>query len=328
MVGLSEQLRRWVVVMVGAVVALLLATCTGTAGADDGGGSEHGGGSGSAQPVQTTEADWRAVARELGRPGVLSADGLVYRVTFPRSDLTVTSYGVELRPALGVFSYAAFSRYPDGTVVMMGDLLTTESEQPAATDALRSGDVEQTAVHKHLLEHDPDLWWNHFHGSDSDPVAMATTVRKALDRTGTPPPALCSSPGKLDLDTAAIDAALGASGISDCGIYRFTFQRNETVTSYDRVLAPDMGITTAISFQPIGGGRAAISGDFAMTADEVQDVIEALRFGDIQIVELHNHSLDDDPRLFYMHFWAIGDAVTLAETLGKAVQEHNVSPLG
>jgi len=325
---LSEQLlRRWVMLVLGAMVALLMVTGVGIAGADDGGGPGHAESS-AATPVATTEDDWRAVAGELGRPGVLSADGLVYRVTFPRNDLVVTSYGVAIEPALGLFSYAAFSRYPDGTVVMMGDLLTTESEQPAATDAVRAGGVELTAVHKHLLAHDPDLWWNHFHGSGTDPVAMAATVRKALDRTSTPPPAPCQSSGGLDLDTAAIDAALGATGLSDCGIYRFTFQRNETVTSHNRVLAPDMGVTTAISFQPLGGGRAAISGDFAMTAGEVQDVIKKLRTGDIQIVELHQHSLDDQPRLFYMHFWAVDDAAALAGALGAAVQEHNVNPAG
>ena len=325
MVRMSEQLSRWVIVVLGAVVTLLLVTSTGTAGADDGGGRGHAESSTAMQPVAPTAAAWQAVARALGRPGELSADGLVYRVTFPRSNLSVTSYGVVINPALGLFSYAACSRYPDGTVMMMGDLLTTESEQPAATDVLRVGGVEETAVHKHLLAHNPDLWWNHFHGSGSDPVAMAATVRKALDRTSTPPPAPCKNPGELELDTPAIDAALGASGAGDCGIYRFVFRRNETVTSHNRALAADMGITSVIGFQPTGGGKAAISGDFAMTAGEVQDVIKELRTTDIQIVELHNHSLDDQPRLFYMHFWAIGDAATLAKALGAAVRAHNVS---
>lgn len=327
MVRMSEQLRRRVIVVLGAVVALLLVTSAGTAGADDGGGSGRAESSAATQPVATTEADWRGVARALGQPGELSADGLVYRVTFPRSDLAVTSYDVAINPAFGIFSYAAFSRYPDGTVMMMGDLLTTESEQPRATDILRAGGVELTAVHKHLLAHDPDLWWNHFHDSGSDPVAMATTIRKALDRTGTPPLEPCKNPDKLNLDIPAIDAALGASGVSECGIYRFAFRRNETVTIHNRVLAPDMGVTSVIGFQPTGGGQAAISGDFAMTAGEAQDVIKELRAGEIQIVELHQHSLNDQPRLFYMHFWAIGDAATLAKALGAAVRKHNASAI-
>jgi len=93
-----------------------------------------------------------------------------------------------------------------------------------------------------------------------------------------------------------------------------------------RVLEPTMGITTALNFQPTGGGRAAINGDFVMTADEVQDVIKALRAGGIQIVELHNHALDDDPRLFYIHFWANEDAVVLAHALRQAVDQTAVHP--
>ena len=89
-----------------------------------------------------------------------------------------------------------------------------------------------------------------------------------------------------------------------------------------------MGITTAINFQPTGGGKAAINGDFAMLAEEVQPVIQALREGGIEIVEVHNHSLDDQPRLFYMHFWANDDAGKLAAALGNAVRAHNVSPTG
>lgn len=95
-----------------------------------------------------------------------------------------------------------------------------------------------------------------------------------------------------------------------------------------RDLPPAMGVTTAINFQPTGGGRAAINGDFAMTAEEVQPVIQALRSGGIQLVELHQHALDDEPRLLYMHFWANDDAVKLAQTLRKAVDAHSVKPAG
>ena len=280
------------------------------------------------QPVGTTEADWQPVAQALGRPGKLSSDGLVYRVSFPRSDLTVTSYDVQVKPGLALGSYAAFSRYPDGVVLMMGDLVLTEAELQPVTDTLQGGGVAQTAVHKHLLSHEPPLWWSHIHGAGPNPVAMAQTVRSALDRTDTPPPASPATAPQLDLDTAAIDSALGTKGTNDGGIYKFSFKRNETITDENHVLAPGMGITTALNFQPTGGGRAAINGDFAMTGQEVQPVIQALRGGGIGIVEVHNHSLDDQPHLFYMHFWANDDATTLAQALGNAVRAHNASPAG
>ncbi|SFO80351.1 protein of unknown function, partial [Amycolatopsis arida] len=106
------------------------------------------------------------------------------------------------------------------------------------------------------------------------------------------------------------------------------FARQETVSVHGKALPPAMGVTTAINFQPTGGGRAAINGDFAMTADEVQNVIQALRAGGIEIVEVHNHALDDEPRLFYMHFWAHDDAAKLATTLRDAVDAHKVKPAG
>jgi len=171
-------------------------------------------------------------------------------------------------------------------------------------------------------------WWTHIHGVSDDAVALANGVRAALDQTGTPPPAAPTPAPPLDLDAAGIDNAVGAAGTNDGGIYKFTFVRNETLTMEHRVLQPAMGVTTALNFQPTGNGRAAINGDFVMTADEIQHVIEALRAGGIQIVELHNHTLDEQPRLFYMHFWANDDAVTLARTLRRALNATAVHPAG
>ena len=278
------------------------------------------------EPVPTTVADWSGVAAALGRQGTLMSDNTVYRVSFPRRDLTVTSYGVTIKPGFALGSYAAFARYRDGQTLLMGDLVVTEAELEAVTDALHAHGLDQTAIHKHLLAHEPDVWWTHIHGVSADPVALASAVRAALDRTATPPPAPPAPPPALALDTAGIDNALGATGTNDGGIYKFTFVRDETITMDRRVLNPAMGVTTALNFQPTGGGRAAINGDFVMTADEVQDVIEALRAGGIQIVELHNHALDDEPRLFYMHFWANDDAVKLARTLRQAVDATAVHP--
>jgi hypothetical protein len=319
-------------VVVAAAAALALSACGGGGDATSGGGGATPAGERSdaqeaVQPVQTTEADWQGVADALGRPGKLSG-GTVYRVSFPRSDVSVTSQGVSIEPGLALGSYAAFARYPDTTVVM-GDLVVTEEELQRVTTALQDNGIPQTAVHKHLLQHEPPVWWTHFEAEGEDPVALARGVRAALDQTATPPPADGSpAGGQLELDTAAIDAALGTQGSAEGGIYKFSFARAEPVTMHGRVLPPPMGVTTAINFQPTGGGQAAINGDFVMTADEVQGVIGALRGGGIEIVELHNHTLAEQPRLFYMHFWANDDAAALAETLARAVQAHDVQPTG
>ena len=259
------------------------------------------------QPVQTSEADWQPVADALGRPGTLTG-GTVYRVGFPRRDLTVISYGIHVAAGLALGGYAAFARYRDGQTMAMGDLVVTEPELPAVTDALHGNGIAQSAIHKHLLAHEPDVWWTHLHAI-GDATALAQGVRAALD-----------------LDTAGIDAALGTPGTNDGGIYKFSFGRNEMVAIHNRVAPTAMGVNTALNFQPVGDLRAAINGDFVMTASEVQSVIVALRAGGIQVVELHNHSLDDQPRLFYLHFWSIDDGVTLAQGLAAAVQATHVHP--
>ncbi|QGV82371.1 DUF1259 domain-containing protein [Streptomyces ficellus] len=268
----------------------------------------------------TILADWKDAAEALGAPGKLTEDGTVFRVTFPRADLDVSSYGVT---GVTVASYAAFARYPDGRTMLMGDVVATEPELQHVTDAMQAHALEQTAIHKHLLAHRPHLWWTHLHGLSADTVALARAMRAALDATSTPAPRDDAGETAVDLDTAAIDAALGARGRSENG-YRFSFARRETVTDHHYVVPPAMGVTTAITFQPVGGGRAAVSGDFVMTAGEVQNVIVALRKGGVSVVELHNHALRDEPRLFYLHFWAVGDAVRLAHTLQRAKAATNL----
>ncbi|MGW1975696.1 DUF1259 domain-containing protein [Streptomyces sp. NPDC001889] len=274
-------------------------------------------------PVPTAEADWSGVAGVLGRTGTM-LDGLVYRVRFARQDLPVTTYGVGLFPG----SYTAFTRYGDGRTLLMGSLAVTEPEAQPATDALLTGGLELTAVHKHLLAHEPAMWWIHFHGHAGDPLALARGAKAALAVTTTPSTPPVASRPVLDLDVAAIEETLSARGVNDSGILRFTFNRRETVTDHGRVLPPATGMTTLLSFQPTGARRAAVHGDFAMTAGEVRHVLTALRRGGISIVELHNHGLTEEPRLFFAHFWAAGDGAALARALRTALDATNTTPAG
>jgi hypothetical protein len=273
------------------------------------------------QPVATNEADWSGVAQALGRPGKLT--DTVYRVALPRSDLNVVSQDVSIKPGLSLGGYAAFTRYPDATM-LMGDLVVTEAEVPRITDALLANKIDITGLHKHLLDQSPAIWWMHIHAM-GDPIQLAKGVRAALDVTATPVPA--SAPGPqpaVDLDTAGIDAALGRKGTADGGIYKVSIPRGDTIMQDGHVLPAGLGLTTAVNFQPTGGGRAAINGDFAMTGNEVQNVIAALRRGGIDIVEVHNHGLAEQPRLLYMHFWAVTDAVALARALRPALDATNL----
>ncbi|GAA3440256.1 DUF1259 domain-containing protein [Kutzneria kofuensis] len=276
------------------------------------------------QPIPTAEADWKPVTALLGRTGKFGDHSTVYRIPLPRTDLHVSSYGVAIKPGLSFGGYAAFAEYRDG-VMVMGDLVVTEDELPMVTDALQAHGIEQTALHKHLLEQTPPVWWTHIHAMNTNPAELARGIKAALDATTIPPAAPPGPQPPLDLDTAGIDKALGHKGTADGGIYKVTIARNDTIVDNGHVLPPTFGVTTGINFQPVGGGRAAINGDFAMTVPEVQKVLQALRKGNIDVVELHNHSFTEQPRLFYTHFWAVDDGVTLANALRVAVDATNVS---
>ncbi|WP_116209696.1 DUF1259 domain-containing protein [Streptomyces olivoreticuli] len=276
-------------------------------------------------PEPTTQAAWAEVAKILGRPGNM-IQGLFYHTPFPRWDLRVVSRGITITPGLALGSHASFVRYGDGITMVMGDLVVTESRVQKLTDALQAHGFIQTAIHKHLLNQTPPVWWAHIHAHGHDPADLARRLRAVLEETGTPPPRPTAPPGRLDLDTAGIDAVLGSRGTAGAGVYTCTFIRREAVVDGNRVLPPGLGATTAFNFQPIGGGCAALNGDFVMIAQEVQDAIGALRRGSIDLVELHNHGLTEEPRLFFTHIWAVGDAVTLARALRPAVSATNIVP--
>ncbi|MFF4354692.1 DUF1259 domain-containing protein [Streptomyces sp. NPDC001530] len=278
------------------------------------------------KPVKTALADWGDVGAALGAPGDMRR--YMYHTGLPRRDLVVFSRGIRVKPALALGTHVSFVRYADGSSLLMGDAVVTEHELQPFSDALHEHGIGQTAIHKHLLAQRPDIWWVHLHAHGTDPVAVARGLRVALDRTGTPLPEPATASAKpVDLDTAGIDAAIGVKGSVDGGIYKSTFVRKETITEGHLVLPQGLGSTTSINFQPLGAGLAAINGDFVMIAKEVQDVLIGLRRGGVDLVEVHHHNLADEPRLFFVHYWAVGDAVRLAKGLRPVVDATNVVPM-
>lgn len=269
------------------------------------------------------EVDWASVDSAMGRSGAMQA-GDVYRFGMPRSDLTVTSRGVRIMPSFALGSWVAMKATGPNEVVAAGDLVLTEDELNGVLGRLQEGGVGQTAIHKHLLGESPDIWWTHVH-AHGDPVQIARTVRAALELTGTPPAQSGGGgpPPELALDTAQIRAVLGQGGRNNSGVYSVGVPRAETITAMGTEIPPSMGLSTAINFQPIGGGQAAVNGDFVMVAEEVDAVVAALRESDIEVVSIHNHLTDEEPRLVFMHFWATGDAVELARGLRAGLDRTN-----
>lgn len=268
-------------------------------------------------------ANWSAVDQALGRKGA-AQPGDVMKYGFPRSDLRVTANGVQLAPALALGSWVAFKR-TGGRATMMGDLVLTEDEIAPVMRALQQAAVEQTALHNHLLAESPHVMYMHVMGH-GDAATLAQAVHAALGATKTPlgTPAVPAASPAIDLDTTAIATALGVAGKVNGGVYQVSVPRRERVTDHGMEIPPSMGVATAINFQPTGGGKAAITGDFVMTATEVNPVIRALQQNGIAPTALHSHMLTETPRLFFMHFWANDDAPTLAKGLRAALDRMAV----
>ncbi|GGU79949.1 hypothetical protein GCM10010260_10120 [Streptomyces filipinensis] len=277
------------------------------------------------EPVMTKPADWADVGKALGRPGDMRR--FMYHTAFPRRDLTVFSQGILIKPALALGTHVSFVRYADHSALMIGDFVVTERELQHFCDVLQGRGIMLTAIHKHLLAHSPDVWWVHLHAHGHDPVAVARGLRAALDCTSTPPAEPIPLSPSGDLDTASIDAAMGVKGAASDEIYTCTYVRRETIADGNLALPPGLGATTSVNFQPLGGGTAAVSGDLVMIANEVQPVLVALRRGGVELVEVHHHHLNDEPHLFFVHYWAVGDAVRLAAAIRRAVDVTNVVPM-
>ena len=274
---------------------------------------------GAQQASLSSAGDWSAVDRALGRPGAAQPGG-VMRYGFPRGDLAVTVAGVAVKPALALGSWVAFKQLRAGHAMVMGDLVLTEEEVGPVMRALQEGGVEQTALHNHVLRESPRVMYMHI-AAHGDPEKIARTVHGALALSKTPVgvPSAPAAPSAADLDTAAIARTLGVSGKLNGVVYQVSVPRRETIREGADVVPPSMGVATAINFQPTGGGKAAITGDFVLRASEVNPVIRALREHDIQVDALHSHMLREEPRLFFMHFWANDDAATLAKGLRAAL---------
>ncbi|WP_395014981.1 DUF1259 domain-containing protein [Dongia sp.] len=266
------------------------------------------------------DPDWSKVGAALGKTGTEMPGG-VYRVGLPRSDLKVTVDGVAIKPALALGGWVAFQPMGNGAMVM-GDLVLTQDEIEPVMTSLSGGGFEITALHNHLLRAEPATMYMHVE-SEGDPVKLAETLHTALGLSKTPlgSAAAATTPPPIDLDTAAIEKTLGHAGKANGGVYQFTIPRAGAVTDAGMTIPVAMGTGIAINFQPTGDGKAAITGDFVLIASEVNPVLRALRENGIEVTALHSHMLDEQPSLYFMHFWANDDASKLARGLRAALDK-------
>ena len=240
--------------------------------------------------------------------------------------MRVTVGGVAVEPALALGSWAAFASAGAAGAMAMGDLVLTENEVMPVVRALQDGGLDVLAIHNHLSGETPRILYVHFHGH-GDPGAIAKGLRAALDATSTPlaPPPI-SPPSAAPAERAVLDRVqevLGRTGTLAGRVLQVSVARTEKIVESGLEIPPAMGMATALNFQSNGSGVAA-TGDFVLTADEVNPVVRTLTTRGISVTALHSHMLRETPRLFFLHFWAVGSAEDVAGGLAAALEKTAV----
>ena len=276
-------------------------------------------------PARAADIDWKKVDTALGKTAAVS--GEVHRYGLPRSDLHVTLDGVAIKPALALGGWVAFAPM-QGEAMLMGDLVLLDTEiTPVMTKLLDSG-LDVSAIHNHILRATPATFYMHVAGH-GDPEKMASAIRAALSSASKtpfdPPATTATAPPPIDLDTAGIDKAMGAKGTANGGVYQYGIPRRDPAREGGMQVNTPLGGANAINFQPTGGGKAAITGDFLVTGNEVNPLIRALRAGDIEVTAIHSHMLNEEPRMFFVHFSANDDALKLARNVRTALDNTAVA---
>jgi len=259
-----------------------------------------------------------------GAKGTFTADEDVYRVAFPRTDVTVTVEGRVMQPFLGLTSWAAFTSSPHAEVMVMGDLVVFEDEvNPVMSVALENG-LEVTALHNHFFYDSPRVMFMHI-GGDGTVAAIAGAVRKAMDKireiraANAKPVAMFAGAPVADtssLTAATLDGILGVKGQVNAGMYKATIGRKAKM--HGQAVSTQMGVNTWAAFAGTDA-NALVDGDFAMLKNELQPVLKALRKAGIQIVAIHNHMTEEEPGFVFLHYWGKGEAATLAQGLKAAL---------
>jgi hypothetical protein len=271
-------------------------------------------------------ADWNGVETAFGKKGSVQEN--VFKITFPRYDLKVKIGDFNVSPGLALTSWIGFAKINNDKSMMMydqtkimGDLVLLDNEVEPVITKMIASNIEVTAIHNHLIGESPAIQYVHFSGK-GEAVGLAQAIKSVLALTGTPlnPPA--AQTNEIKQDWSKVEAILGTNVKPNGILLQYNFQRMEKLTEHGMEMSPYIGMSTVFNFQ-MDGNRAAIAGDFVLMADEVNPVLKTLTENGISVTAIHNHMLYDNPRLFMMHFWAVGDPEKLAIGLKAALDTTN-----
>ena len=272
-----------------------------------------------AGPAQAS-LDTGKIEELTGAKGVFNDMEGVFKVSVPRSDLTVVAAGVRLTPPMGLTSWAAFKRAGKHTVVM-GDMVLLEDQVNAVMDVALDSGLEVTALHNHFFWESPKVMFMHI-GGMGDEARLAGAVGKVFakikETSGSKGdvPTVDIDPAKSSLDPRKIDAILGKSGDLKDGVYKVTMER--VTTMHGETMGSTMGVNTWAAFAG-SDDKAVVDGDFAMLESELQGVLKALRGAGIDVVAIHQHMTGESPRVIFLHYWGVGPTEDLAKGLRAAL---------
>ncbi len=281
---------------------------------------------GSAAAQGEGQLDALVIESLTGMSGQLNRQGDVFKVSAPR-DVAVAVSGWPLPTFMGLTSWAAFTPGKEG-VMVMGDIVLFEDEVNPAMDAALSNRLQVTALHNHFFYDQPRVYFMHVSGEGST-EAMAGAVGEVMAaaarvRQANPAPALSFGgpplPEGNSISPKPLEAVFGQSGETKDGLFKVTFGREARMPG--GTVGKDMGVNTWAAF---GGAdhNAIVDGDFAVTEEELQPVLKALRRGGVNIVAVHNHMNFEEPRILFLHYWGRGKALDLAQAVKAALDAQS-----
>ena len=246
---------------------------------------------------------WDSVGKILKTAG--TSTGGYYRYGWPRRDITLRIGDVTLSPALALGAWAGFSGDP-AAATMMGDLVLSSGELKPVLAELARQRIGVTAIHNHLAGEEPEITYVHFHG-EGNALELAVRLDHVLSLTAAPRPVVAAPPAPVTIDTAQVFGTLGLRGRAQGAVVQLsTVLVPGTVTMDGKTVTPALGYGTPINIQDLGAGRAVATGDFSVVASKVSPVFEALTSHGITVTAMHSHLVGDEPKIYYMHFWADG----------------------
>jgi hypothetical protein len=274
-----------------------------------------------AQKEKTQLLDTAAIEKITGIKG--KANNGEYKITIPQNDLNVEVDGFKIIPPMGLGTWIAFTPAKDGAMIM-GDIILTETDlKPVQQEVIRQG-LTISAIHNHFVRNHPNVMYMHIGGSGKT-EDMAKKTKAVLDKVaesrGHNPAAASVADVPYSIDSKKLDDILGYKGEMSKGVYKYTIGRPDvSLKEHGTTVTTFLGFNTWAAFQG-NPDHAAVAGDFTMLEDEVAPVIKALIENGIEVVAVHNHMVHEQPRIFFLHYWGVGNAEQLAKGLKAALDQ-------